>query len=155
MPVRKITVTNAALLGLSQGIALVDNGHEITVDGKNVRRGFKLTAEVRYALARTGIVIKPLIEAWKEANSKAFESHEPIVITDKDGNDQRAVPAARAGDLDKDTRELLAQTIEVELPVIAVIALKVGDGKDENPIPAAALTFLDPILTWPAAEPEA
>lgn len=154
MPTRKNTITNAAILGLSQGIALVDNGFEITVDGKNVRRGFKLTAEVRYALARTGILIKPLIDAWKEANTKVFESFEPAVIADKDGNEQRAVPGSRAGEYDQHIRALLATVVEVDLPVIAVSVLKVGDGRDENPIPATALTFLDPILTWPESAAE-
>ncbi len=152
MPTHKITTTNAALVALSQGIALVDNGYETTVDGKNVRRCFKLNAEVRYALARTGIVIKPLLEAWKEANTKLFESHEPEIITDKDGNDQRAIPASRAAEFESGARELLATSLDIELPVIPVTALKVGDAKDENPIPATALTFLDPILTWPASE---
>lgn len=150
MPLRKLTVTNAQLLELSQGISLVDNGYQLTVDGKNVARGFKLTAAVRYALARTAIVIKPLIEAWKDANTKTFETYDPQPVTLEDGREERLVPVDRRARYEADTRALLALPVEVELPVLELALLRVGDGKDENPIPALAITYLDPILVWPA-----
>lgn len=152
MPVRKVTVTNANLLELSQGIGAIDNGYETTVDGKNVRRGFHLVADARYALARTAVVIKPLIEAWDKANKQAFEDHDPKVATDAEGKESRSIPASRHVEYQQCVTDLLGQKIELELPVLKVSDLKVGDAKGENAIPATALANLNPILAWPDAD---
>lgn len=153
MPTRTKSISNARLVELSNGIAIIDRGHEITVDGKNVARGFNLPASVLYTLARTGIVIKPLVEAWRESNTKLFEANQPIVVTDKDGKEQRQIPAENMPIYDAEVRKLLAIATDIELPFVHVRELKVGNEKGQNPIPATALTLLDPILDW--SEPEA
>ncbi len=152
MPSRKLTLKNASLIDLQQGIAIIDAGYQTTVDGKNVARGFNLTASVRYALARTGIVIKPFIEAWKKANTEVFEAHEPKTVTEEDGSENRQVPADQRAAYEKAVTELLEQEVEIELPELKVADLKIGDGKGENAIPVNALTLLDPILVWPETE---
>jgi len=154
MPVRKVSITNAALIELSNGIAIIDAGHQVTVDSKNVARGFALSAAVLYALARTGIVIKPLLEAWKTANGKLFEANEPKTITDDDGKETRQIPADNVPIYNDEIRALLAVVIEIELPFVKVSELKAGNEKGQNPIPASALTLIDPILVWPDAETE-
>ncbi len=152
MPVRKVTTTNAALLELSQGIAIIDVGYQVTVEGKNVSRGYDLKAAPLYALARAGIVIKPLIDAWKKANGQIFEKNDPKPLTLENGKEERQVPAEKRAAYDAAVRELLAQPVEVELPELKVVDLKVGSGKGENPIPPSALTMLNPMLVWPEDE---
>jgi hypothetical protein len=146
IPIRKIELTNADCLQIQKGIAQIDEGRELTVDGKNVRRGFKLDSDIRYALARIGILIKPLIEAWTKANEQLFKDSEPVIETDEDGKESLRVPAKGLQEYKSKMTELLEQKTEIELPLVSLKKLKVGDEKDENPIPITALTNLDKAL---------
>jgi hypothetical protein len=146
IPVRTIALSNADCIQIQNGIAQIDAGREITVDNKNVRRGYKLDTDIRYALARIGTLIKPVIEAWSKANEQLFKDCGSVTETDKDGKDELRVPTDKLIEYKDALAELLEKKTTLELPLVSLKNLKVGDEKDQNPIPSSALTNLQKVL---------
>jgi hypothetical protein len=156
IPTKKIALTNSQIVQLVEGLNVISKGRQVTVDGKNVERGYALTADLRYALARIGILVKPLVEAFKTANDQIFRDHDPVSEPDKDGKDQLTIPTDRLLSYQDATAELFAQATEpIAFPLVSYEAMKVGDDKGQNPIPPNAIAALDPVLVWTQAEYDA
>lgn len=161
IPTRKITLTNKQAVDLVEGLNAISQGRQVTVDGKNVPRGFvfdgKTGGDVRYTLARAAILLKPVIETFKLANDQIFRDHAsdadgvPHIAEDKDGKERVEVPVSRSLEYGKAVEELFGRETEpIEFPVLCYEHLKVGDDKaqGQNPIPPNAIAALDPILVW-------
>lgn len=168
IPTRKITLTNKQAVDLLEGLNVISQGRQITVDGKNVPRGFvfegKTGGDLRYTLARAAILLKPIIETFKLANDQIFRDHAtdaagaPNIAEDKDGKERVEVPVSRSLEYGKAVEELFGRSTEpIEFPVLCYEHLNVGDdkAKGQNPIPPNALAALDPILVWTQADYDA
>lgn len=166
IPTRKITLTNKQAVELVEGLNAISAGRQVTVDGKNVPRGYvfdgKTGGDVRYTLARAAILLKPVIETFKLANDQIFRDHatdsdgNPVIREDKDGKDRVDVPAERTLEYSEAVQELFARSTEpIEFPVLCHEHLRVGDEKGQNAISPNAIAALDPIMVWTQAEYDA
>lgn len=166
IPTRKITLTNKQAVELVEGLNAISQGRQVTVDGKNVPRGFvfdgKTGGDVRYTLGRAAILLKPVIETFKLVNDQIFrdyatdEAGKPVIGEDKDGKDRVEVPASRSLEYGKAIEELFARSTEpIEFPVLCYEHLRVGDDKGQNAITPNAIAALDPIMVWTQAEYDA
>lgn len=138
-------LTNAKLIQLHNAIAVLDAGHEVTVDGKSARRPFKYGALVHGPLQANARAIAPHVEAFNKANKAIYAQHSEPFINDKGITDQR-ITVAEFTAWKKATEELLEQTVQVKLMGIKLSELKRGTGEGENPIPTDVLTALGRVL---------
>lgn len=156
---KKLTITNAQAEEILQGIGMIDAGYQTTVDGKSTTRGFRLDASTRTRLVRIGIILKPIAEAYAKNRDKNFEDHNPVVSTNKDGDEVRHIPSSEIAAFNKAKLALAEVNQAIELPTIKMSAFSLGSEKNENPIPSLAITMISPILDespdQPQPEPQA
>ncbi len=156
IPTKKTALTNAKLTALTEALNTISQGRQITVDGKNVPRGYVLDSETRYSLARIAILIRPLVDAFNAANDALFRSANPISQDDKNGQAQLVIPVDGQLKFNAQVADLFKQKSEkIELPLICYESLKVGDDKGQNPLSPNAIAALDPVLVWSKAEYDA
>ncbi len=138
-------LTLARALQIHRGIAALDAGHEMTVDGKSARRPFKYGATVHFPLQQNAAALAPHIEAYQKASKALFaEVAEPY--TDEKGEPKQRVPAGQLAAYTAQIEKLLEQVVQVKLFQIKLSDLKVGTDEDKNPISVQAFTDLRPIL---------
>jgi hypothetical protein len=141
-------LTHAALLQISRAIATLDAGVDLIVEGKTVRKAFKLGMVPRLSLARIGIAIKPALEAYGKASQQLFDGADPEAYTTEKGEPGRRVPADRLGAYQAELQQLLEAVVDVKLGKyrFKLSELKTGTGEGENAIPVQAIIDLMPIL---------
>jgi hypothetical protein len=148
---KKLTITNAQAEEIIKGISVIDAGFRVTVDGKDCARGFRLDAKTRTALVGVSIALKPIVEGLEKNRERLFEVYEPKVTTTDDGKEIRHIPSENVAEWKAAKLALEETTQEVELPVIRLKDLSLGEEKNQNAIPSLAVTLISPIL---ADEPD-
>jgi hypothetical protein len=139
-------VLTSELVSLYNAIHSISEGYEVTIDGRSSHRFYALGPEATYAIARTSRALRPLYEAWQEANSSIFEQHDPVSEQGKDGREVRVIPGDRRAAHEASCRKLLGTEVEANLHLTKLSQLRVGSDAGQNQIPPQLLADLMPMI---------
>jgi len=145
---RTLSLSNSEILEVRNALAAISAGYTTTVDGKTTIRPFRFPTGPTLALATLEVAIKPAGKAFDAANKALFRSYEPVPThVAEDKPEELLIPPGRYLAYQEATEALFAAEVEVSIPALRLIDLNVGESKDgKNPIPAAVLAALAPVL---------
>lgn len=137
---REVTLPMGRMFSLFNSIAQLDGYDRAVKDGANeriVNEKYKFERGFRSAMSRNMSALKPIIEA--------FDKERQALQVEYGAHNCTATPSPECIKFNIEERRLLALEHKASLFTIAEAELKL----DQNPIPIAILSALDPIMEYP------